>query len=502
MKKLFFLAVAAIILISCSEEPLPENIVLASDKVTAVSDGKDAITFTVTATGNKDVTKEAVISVNDKPLVGTVFRSSEPGTFKVVAAYKNVKSQPIEVKFEEPVPQSITLAADKTAAVADGKDVVTFKVTVPGGADISKEAQIQLNGKAITGNTYTSPDAGILKFTAVYKNVSSNIVEVKFENPVNTALKIEFSKAALVADGADRVTFSCVNTVTPDTDINGETVFYVNGEAIQGKVFKTKTAGVYKVQAKYNKQLSPEFALTAQTEFVATAKIYAELFAATWCPFCPAGMFFIEAAGNNSKIVPITVHPRNSLTSTDPFYVPEGAPLYGYLGVTSIPTLVMNRDKTKLITGSNTILALNPAEVVNKYLNPLAKAGVAIESKLEADRIDAKIYITASENMGDVKVVVMLAENKLVYDQRNNVKPELGDPIKGFEHNHVYRASYNDIFGEEISLTAKTPLEKVVSIPLKPEWKKENCELIVLITNNDNTVINVQKVKAGQEIGY
>jgi len=502
MKALYLYAFTLLLLFSCSDgkEDIPvKEIFLTADRSQTIADGVETITFTVVTLEGDDITTEAKIFIDDREIPGNSYSSTEAGTFTVVAHYEGVSSKPIEITFEK---EEIFLTADRSQTIADGVQAITFTVTTLAGSDITAEAKIFINDTEIPGHSYASTEAGTFTVVAQYKGAASQALEVTFEKIVDADLRIKSSKNVIVSDGIDRVEFSCATIIGDEQyPFGGEVTYFIDGQAIEGNVFSTTTPGSYKVSAQTKTAKIEEIEIVAQTKFVATGKIFVELVAATWCPYCPAGLFYLNELVTDPRVVAMCIHPQSD---QDPFQCnDEGKKMYTSLGVGSVPTVILNRDKNKMLVGPEQISNF-PPEYVLGFVDSRPKLGIALTCEVkDAGRIEAKAYVAATENMSDVKCVALLVENHLVHDQNNNIKPELGNPIKNFEHNHVYRNCYDSgIWGENVSLTSEKILEKTFVFTPDPSYVKENCEVIVLITNSKNEVLNVQQVKVGHQIGY
>lgn len=507
MKKIIFFFTLCLFAISCSDKedtPTVKELKIVADKVQATADGVDKVVFTVTL-NKEDVTAKSLIKIDNNAIQGKEFVSTTPGTFTVTATYENITSKPIEVIFNKKNINSVVLQASKNEIVGDGVDEITFTV-IADGDDVTTAAAIHINDVEVTETKFTSLVPGTYSATATYEGVSSEPVELIVTKPLNTVITLKASKKVIVADGIDLIELSALSSSEAFAeDITNTTTFYVNGTALNGNLFKTSTSGVYTVTASTETaNIDDEIEINAQTDFVATQKVYFELFAATWCPWCPAGMIMLNELVKDSRVVGMEVHPRNNTTNPDP-YIEEttGFSLYTFSGATGVPTVMVDRNKGQLLKYAE--LSTSTAEsLISTYLKTTAaNVGIAIESKLVDGKIEAKTHIRSTGSMSDVKFVGLLIENKLAHDQANLHKPELGNPITNFEHNSIYRKSYNSkILGEGFTLTANTPVEKTFSFTPESKYVIDNCEIIILITNNSDQVLNVQKVKVGGAIGY
>ena len=64
-----------------------------------------------------------------------------------------------------------------------------------------------------------------------------------------------------------------------------------------------------------------------------------------------------------------------------------------------------------------------------------------------------------------------------------------------YVHNHVYRASVNGTWGEEISLSANVFPALTHSIALKEDWNKANLAVVAFVYNDAEGVLQAAECK-------
>ncbi|MGI6573837.1 MAG: PL29 family lyase N-terminal domain-containing protein [Fermentimonas sp.] len=388
--------------------------------------------------------------------------------------------------------------ADGNKVRASGRDGVTPILRV--NADGQWEMSID-GGTYWTLVTYedgTTPVNAVLWFelTETGEGLQITYGDQTFVIPFVKAASIIADKRYLVADGVDLVVLRCVLT-NDNRDVTANTTFYADGIELEGNTLQTTEPGEYIVSVKCDNVVAPEIVIKAGTEFTPTPKLYAELYTATWCPFCPPGLRLIEALGEHPQVVAMNMHLSNR--NPDPFFHEDAAPPFFDLGGTNMPTIILERNSTKLLN----LLAIRDTtavKVINAHLKTSVPVGIAIKSQWEADdKLRVTLFARATEPLADLKQVVMLSENNLVADQRNN----LGDPVLvDYVHHYIFRYVHQDIYGQEITLEADNRLTTELLIDVDPAWKREDLEVTVLITGSDNRVINAQRAKAGGSVGY
>ena len=174
---------------------------------------------------------------------------------------------------------NIKLSADKSEIVADGADAVTFVVKDSSDAVI-EDAVIYFaeTNEALNGNTFKTKYAGEYKFYAKRGNENSNtiIVTAKTQGnnnghePADKEYKLSVSPSSIVADGAEKATFSL--TVDGVAEANFEVYIASDDTMLPGKEFSTTEAGIYTFYAMCEGQKSNTVEVTATEQQVEVEK--------------------------------------------------------------------------------------------------------------------------------------------------------------------------------------------------------------------------------------
>ncbi len=388
---------------------------------------------------------------------------------------------------------NIALTASKSEALADGKDKIEFSVTTSQGEDVTELSEIRVNDKVIAEKEFSSSKPLLCKVVASYKGAKSDTIEVRFiEYVIPKRLEIKLSKQKLTADGYDRVQLSCIDAENK-TDVTKNVEFYADNNKLEGSVFTTSKEGTYEISAKYGTATVPSVEVEAVSAFTPTPKLYVELFSAVWCPYCPNGVFLLDELQDNKNVIAVNHHPSDR--KFDPFYERDCEKLFHFLELKYVPRIVLDRDKSRVVKPKS-------VSQVTEQIPTKTKVGIAIASSVPEKEAEIKAYFRTKETIPNANYVVLIVENNLPYDQRNIVKGDYPDPIKDYIHNNVFRSFSGDKLGESLVLSADKVTEKSLTMQLDEKWNLENCEVIVFVTDENNVVMNVQKVKLGKEIGY
>ncbi len=220
-----------------------------------------------------------------------------------------------------------------------------------------------------------------------------------------------------------------------------------------------------------------------------------EDYTGTWCGNCTRVSYAIELTKQQSeKVVSVAIHYGN-----DPYNYGAAAiaPLKNLISPNAplaLPVSRLNRlnvwtypetsniQQAIDLTGNNTTL------------------GLAMNSTVDASSINLDVNVKFLDDYSDLKLVVYLLENHLMYFQRNYLEYYGGiDPIPVFEHNHVLRSSMTHILGDEITGTTNgNTITKNFSIPVPSNVNPNNVSFVAFVVGADNKVINVRESHANE----
>lgn len=178
-----------------------------------------------------------------------------------------------------------------------------------------------------------------------------------------------------------------------------------------------------------------------------TKNVLIEDYTGTWCQYCPRVLHGLQQAEEQHlDAFPVSIH-RSVTSSTDPYNFNASA-LEQIIGLSGYPTAMLNRT----ILWDNEI---STTEIKNQ-IKPNSNLGLAINSTVSGGNIDLDVDIKFLENFSDIKLVVYLLEDGLVYDQVNATSYfGAQNPIPSFTHNHVLRSCLTDLVNGE-ALTGTT----------------------------------------------
>ena len=237
---------------------ITSTVTLISDKVQAIADGSDPITFTATV---KDVNGNPIagqyISFRYEPfppqshtdsngkavfiMTRPPFLQRAPTTnLSMTATSGSVTSNIVDVTYTAAPPSQVTLTADKSQAIADGVEKISFTATLkdkngspipyqslifsvsPGANRYISPISTGINGMAVMQLTVppgTQPQT-VITVSVTSGTITSNSVVVTYSSPPQVTpaiVTLTSDKTVLKADGIDQVTFTMTST-----DLNGK----------------------------------------------------------------------------------------------------------------------------------------------------------------------------------------------------------------------------------------------------------------------------------------
>jgi thiol-disulfide isomerase/thioredoxin len=334
----------------------------------------------------------------------------------------------------------------------------------------------------------------ILSFASCGKDNSSNDA-VGTVPATPQSLTITADKTRIAADGVDNATFTVKDAA--NVDVTASASVLVNGQEIPVNNFATKLPGSYQVKAQNGGLVSPVINIIAENAAapVFTQKTIAEFFTGTWCGICPGTLMPLDKyTADNPSTIMIGIHgPKGS---DDPFQYEYDPQLRSKFNINGVPTVLLNRNG---FWDGNTSkldqLASN---------NPLL--GVGIATSINGNKIAVKTSVRfGSAINAPLKLVVMLVEDNVPYNQANYGHFNLPNPIKGFIHHNILRNTATDIFGDEMPAAAQTKdniWEKDFTIDATgTQLNRARIVAFVLYDSNASSlrgVLNAQVVNAGQ----
>ncbi|RWY49388.1 Omp28-related outer membrane protein [Mucilaginibacter gilvus] len=338
----------------------------------------------------------------------------------------------------------------------------------------------------------------IVIFASCGKDNSSNDA-VGIVPATPQSLTITADKTRIAADGIEHATFTVKDA--NNLDVTSSTLFLINGQEIQMNSFATSLPGSYQVKARNGALSSPVINIIAESgaTSVFTQKTIAEFFTGTWCGICPGTLIPLDSyTANNPSTIMIGIHgPKGS---DDPFQYEYDPQLRSKFNINGVPTVLLNRNG---FWDGNT-------SKLDELARNNAPLGIGIATTINGGKISVKTSIRFGATItAPLKLVVMLVEDNVPYNQANYGHFNLPNPIKGFIHHNILRSTATDIFGDSMPVAQQTK-DNV--------WQKDfvidaagyqiaRTRIVAFVlydsaASSSRGVLNAQVVNAGQSENY
>lgn len=387
--------------------------------------------------------------------------------------------------------QSITITASTTTQIVG--EPVTFTVVTDTDEDVTASSTISAGNNLIANATYTTSTVGDVEITANYAGKKASVT-VKF-------IDVPPSSIVLTANSLSQSTGDeTVFTVKTNTGINvtESANIKVNGNALTGSTFTSSTAGNFQVVATYENFTSSEITVNYTQAINFAKRVLIEDYTGTWCGYCPRVSYGIEQVlAQTEYAVPVAIHRGN-----DPYNFAGANVLENLIGLQGYPTAMLNRLTEWKYPEPN-----NVNQVVALTQGTLPKLGLAMTANVSGGNVNLTVKTKFGKTISGAKLVVYALENGLIYNQVNYTSYfGGGSTIIGFTHDHVVRAAFTNILGDEIP-TSESVYDNVytktfsVAVPSNVA-NVSNMEFVAFIVGSDKKAINVRKAVSGDNQSF
>ncbi|OOB82526.1 hypothetical protein BZL53_09225 [Flavobacterium columnare] len=225
---------------------------------------------------------------------------------------------------------------------------------------------------------------------------------------------------------------------------------------------------------------------SASTKF--TKNVLIEDYTGAWCGWCPRVSYSItKVKESTTKVVSVAIHRGSSGGGFDPYNYSGTLPAV----IKSFPTGILNR-KIEWKTPQNS----NIKQAVD-LTKDHADLGIAMSSTVDSGNITLDIKVRSIKDYNDLKFVVYVVEDGLIFNQSNYTSYYGGGSvIKDFVHNDVLRECLTNIYGDALGeIKANASLVKKLNIPVPKNVKNINkMKFVAMILDTNGESLNVREV--------
>lgn len=224
-------------------------------------------------------------------------------------------------------------------------------------------------------------------------------------------------------------------------------------------------------------------------------RVLIEDYTGTWCGNCTRVAYAIdEVKAQSDKVVTVAIHNGN-----DPYNFDGIAPLKDLITPNYPLALPVSRLNRMIVwtfpEPTNTQQALD-------LTGNNSGLGLAMNSTVANGMVTLDVNMKFALNYTNLKLVVYLLEDNLVYPQRNyTTYYNAVNPIPDYVHNHVLRTPMTNILGDAVTenTTAGSSITKHFSIPIPANVANAaNINFVAFLVGNDNIAINSRASNANE----
>lgn len=304
----------------------------------------------------------------------------------------------------------------------------------------------------------------------------------------------------------NEVTFSAYTS--DGEEITGEAEFYVNGELIDDNTFISSTIGEFTVTSEYLGVISSPIVITFHdgTQVNFKKRVLIEDYTGTWCGYCTRVAYAIDQVKViTDDVVTVAIHRSSSVPSNsnyDPYNFDSSQLELLFTSLSGYPKALLNR-MTPWTSPQDT--NIDQATALTQGTNP--KLGLSMNSTVSGNTVNLDVNVKFSKDFSNLKLVVYVLENGLVYSQKNYT-PYYGgiNPIPNYVHNHTLRSCITNLFGDAIS-SAETNSGNIytrnLSFPIPSNVSNpDNIEFVAFVVDENGNAINARKVSKNESQSF
>lgn len=283
-------------------------------------------------------------------------------------------------------------------------------------------------------------------------------------------------------------------------DLTDLATIYANGEILAVPNFNTNEVGIVTLRATYQgletAEVEIEYHDGSQTNFKKNVLI--EDYTGTWCGWCPRLSYAMKLVGEQTdNAVFVAIH-RAPTGLSDPYVYNDANELEQLINTPGYPKGFINR-----LTQWDFPEPDNVGQVIAFTQGANPKLGLKMSSTIDNNQISLDVDALFAKDFEDLKLIVYVLENGLVYPQVNYTSYFGGDnPIEDYVHDYTLRETITDILGEEVpSSSTKRGLEykRTFSFSIPENIEDINqVDFVAFLTDSEGNVINVRKTALGE----
>ncbi len=502
MKKIMKIFIASVLfaaVFTACEKPVDgvKELLLSAGKTSITANGTDEIAFTVTY-GGEEITDASIKATYtllngrsyNMTLDGYTFSTEEAGEYKFSVKHGGQTSNVLTVDAVAPVVYEIVLKADRASMTADGKDEISFSVTIDG--EPSNLATITTGNTVLEGTKFTTTEAGKHSFIATYDGSKSNSVTITANKPAEelNPLILSADKMSFKADGNDRaqfvVTFNSPETGKSDVTADAS-ILFSNGGNLEGTTLSSDEMSSFRLYATYEHdgktlQSDPITVYASDPEFDPSKTVDKNVaffnWTGTWCGPCYSYKAGMSRVLQDPEYAAHIIQLNFQSGTTD---IIRGRGTHASLGSCEMQAdgdqrFTMGAYPTALVDLTVGIVGPNENSVrsyYSTYIGNDPKTALKVTSSVQGSKISVKVRVGAREE-GDYSIGIFLAEDHIIAPQAESGTQE-------YDHTNVARQmGVSSLFGNNIGqMAVGQTYDGEYSFDILPYYEAENLHLTI-----------------------
>jgi len=302
----------------------------------------------------------------------------------------------------------------------------------------------------------------------------------------------------------EEITISVKTSGTQAQDVTAASDIFVNGELLSSPVFTTENPGTFAITARYDSFESDtlEVEFTELPEINFKKRVLVEDYTGTWCGWCPRVSYGMKLLSEQSDAAVFVAIHRAPSGTQDPYTYDDADDLEILINTPGYPKGFLNR-----LTQWNFPEPENVSQAIALTQGSNPKLGLKMASSIANNQIDLTVSALFAQDFEDLKLVVYLLENGLVYPQVNYTSYYNGEnPIDNYIHNYTLRKTLTNIIGDAINnVDTRDESEFIRTFTLSvPENVTDvnQVDFVAFLTDSEGHVINARKSTLGEIQDY
>lgn len=287
-------------------------------------------------------------------------------------------------------------------------------------------------------------------------------------------------------------------------DVTSESQIFVDGQLIVGNSYTPTKQGNYAVTAKYKdlpiNPISINVVVTSGVSF--KHRILYEDFTGTWCGYCTIALARHDNLKNQTNdFVFIGIHGPSG--TTDPWSNATSTEMEILKNVSEWPAMYINRSTIWNYDSNYTDMSVPLAQ-----LKAFSKIGIKMSSSISGTMANVTANAFFTENYTNLRMAAFVVEDHLIHDQKNYINTLYGgnSNIINYEHEGVLRNKLSnsvtgDIIPNDQSIISNE-YSKSFQYTIPADYNHNNLKIIIMITDQNGTVLNVREEKLNINNNY